>query len=259
MKKSKAPEKNKLITSFFSSTAKTTTEFPEPKEINNIEAFYIEQLKGCNKNTCEVKKSDLQKQLNAAKAKLAQIEKAQAAAMTICTEKDEEISILQRQTQPNNTVVMSNVPVIVSYDAASSSAREEVTPDKPFTKFADSFNGHQLSSIQSIGISCSQDSTFILEVIRSLYAENIEKLHRVTVTGRSKDESKEPISPKKKEVLSSMFIERLKDQPQSDVRMRNLNKLAGRAIVNITKVMKKKNSHDEAMSKINETFKNNEK
>lgn len=240
------PKNNSLITGFFPKEANNSIQVPKEKQKSHIDQFYAVQQKECQEKTCADKKVELQKQLIASKSKLVQTEKAYAVAMEICTEKDAEILALQCKIDSINTVA--------TVDTDDSSLNEV-----PFSKFATDFEEEHLNAIRSVGISVREDSTFVLQVIRSLYANNLQKLQSVSITGRSKDKSKEQISPKKMNILSSMYKERLSKLPEREIRLHNLNQLIARGIINITKAIKKKNCREEMMSKINETFKENEK
>lgn len=241
------PRKNKLITAFYSTGASASSVSTE-REKNHIEKFYSLNLNSCQEKGCVDLKAELSKQLAASKLKLAQIEKAQALLKIVCAEKDEEIKNLQQS--------------LIAALPATEKIVETVTlpaTEKPFDRFVDEVGVGRLDMIRSIGATISDDSTFVLEIMRTLYADDINELDNITVTGRSKTNSKTKMCERKMGIVSSMFIERLASQPLRNVRLKSLNQLISRAIVNIIKGIKNKNCDNKLMSKINETFKENEK
>lgn len=252
-KNSKPPPNNKLITNFFTNCPPSEIRAQKEKKTNPIVEFYDVCLEsgydqGCQLKACADKKEELRKQFIADKARLEQIKRAQATANIICAEKDDEISILQSQVEsaPSNC-------------AQSSSLLQA----KPFTEFAEDFTEQQIHQIRSVGNTKTDDSTFVLEITRALYANNIDKLQSVTVTGRSKDKSKQPVSPEKMRIFRSMFSERFhrmnEKKTEIDSRKTTLNNLINRAISNINKPNKSKSNQEQIISKINLHYANNSK
>lgn len=74
--------------------------------------------------------------------------------------------------------------------------------------------------------------------MKHLYRDDLERLKRITYSGRTKDETKTKMSPKKVEALKGLFNERLKNKSNSDERMNNFGKLVKTAIENISKTSK---------------------
>lgn len=124
-----------------------------------------------------------------------------------------------------------------------------------------------MGSIRSIGTAKSEDSKFVLDITRILYADEKEKLKSVSVTGRSKCGTKQCISPKKMSILKSMFAERINkiqknqesEKEEGIVRMKTLNQLINRAICNLNTVTKNKSSNVELMAKINSMHESSDK
>lgn len=260
--KSSKPKNNTLITSFYSKGAhnpKFATKTPVQKIKNHIDQFYDLQLDACRNKDCANNISELREQLIAIKAKHAQIEKAQAVAREICDDKDKEIANLQRKVDAMSAVAKPNSTEMSSESVSNALIGNSSPNDLPFIQFANNFKESHLKTIRSIGESISEDSTFILQILRGLYADNLEQVKHISVTGRSGNNTKEKIAPEKMSILSSMFAERLSGLPQSKNRNGNLNQLTARALVNITNAMRSQNNNKETISKINEQFKDGDK
>lgn len=90
--------------------------------------------------------------------------------------------------------------------------------------------------LNSIQLSKSKDSFFILTAVKDLYREDLLKLKQKTFSGRKNvtaNTSKEPISPAKKNVLKELFQQRMSKIPGSENRMNCLAKHVKQAIETI--------------------------
>lgn len=83
----------------------------------------------------------------------------------------------------------------------------KLTDEIVFSRFANTFNQEELSSLRSIPSSSSRDSSFILQALRILYKEDLSVLHTRTASSILAD--KKPITPQKKEIIQAIFYERL--------------------------------------------------
>lgn len=105
-----------------------------------------------------------------------------------------------------------------------------------FSKFKEKISESCFSSLQIIGNSVPEDSTFICCVINDLY--DITTLKNLTLSGRSKTGGKVEISHEKRDILEEIFSQRLDYMPRQEVnefRRNNLNKLIRNAIDNANK------------------------
>lgn len=82
-----------------------------------------------------------------------------------------------------------------------------------FASYGSHFNENSLAILRGITFEKSSDATFIRKCLVSLYERNLSTLKSKSVTGRSKDRSKEPISPEKMMVLENIFNERIEAIP----------------------------------------------
>lgn len=125
------------------------------------------------------------------------------------------------------------------------------------TEFESEFTQDQLSVLRSIGENSPEDSKFILKCVRFLYADNLDVLKFRSVTGRSNGSvKKEPMSEKKKQLLSEMYSERLNsldlDNNIKKERFKQLNKHIKDAIVHAGRADDKKQRQQDLMKSIND-------
>lgn len=100
-----------------------------------------------------------------------------------------------------------------------------------YVQFNDKLTYETIEMLKSLNDLPRQDSTFIFIAVKDLYHNNLHRLVEKTYSGRKK----EPMTPEKKNVLSALFAERLKDLPNSAERMKNFGKCVKAAIDNINK------------------------
>lgn len=110
-----------------------------------------------------------------------------------------------------------------------------------FCEFSNVFASEQLAELRSIGISEREDSTFILSLMRMIYADELTKLKVKSVSGRTtkKDQPKQKFTPEKEKIIRKMYAERLIDVKDNN-RANKLNKLIKNALRNIVKSIEAK-------------------
>lgn len=243
-KKQVVSTESNLMSTENSSTANRT--YPKPSSVfyNNCLLENV-QDENCINALCADDKTDLKVKILEAKKTIDQILKAQQFAAEIIKEKEEKILLLQKQIGINEYVQPSS---------SSSSSWQEVTANVAakitssnsllFEDFVQSFTEEQLAIIRSIEKSFSADSTFILTVTRSLYANNLNDLQNITVKGR-KNCTKKEIDAQTLKTITDIFSERIDsitdiDEVAKMDRKKRLNTLLNRAITNINNVNKKK-------------------
>lgn len=242
------PPKNTLITSFFQKGEIQADK--EDIKTKNTDTFYEDCIDKCNHScvneTCVKKKENLCQRLETVKLKFEQLKKANAAAKSVCEEKDGEIANLQcRLNMFHRQIATEDVSSVqTDYAGAQSIDLQNVS----FARFNAQFSEEQLKRFRSIGNKNADDSSFVLDVTRCLYADEMEKLKSRTVVKKSKDGAKRPMTPEKLDLLRSMFTERInsiqKNQEnqiesekgkveESAGRLKTLNQLINRAIGNL--------------------------
>lgn len=82
--------------------------------------------------------------------------------------------------------------------------------NKTFSTFENVLTNNELAVLRSIGSSKKDDSSFVLNSIRFLYKNDIDKMSCLSLTGRSRGpEAKQKMSPNKYDTVNKMFLERL--------------------------------------------------
>lgn len=111
-----------------------------------------------------------------------------------------------------------------------------------FEKFNGMLAENQLSALRSIDKSTKGDSNFVLNCVRYVYSDDLSKLAHKSVSGQSKSEPKEPITPQKLSDMKTMYIESINDLKIEEVdkqqRGKKFNSYVHRAIVNINNAKK---------------------
>lgn len=239
-----------VITNFFqvaetnerSSTAEvnqSNTKQTDPKPTADFYANYllenIEDEK-CTGFRCDADKNELKRKIEKTKQEIEQILKAQKFAAEIIKEKDNKIKLLQEQIEKHNAAKNQSDSQIATNIAAMNKP--------PFEDFVQWFTEEQMESIRKVQNSFSEDSTFVLRVTRSLYAENLNDVRNITVKGQGKDSSKKKIDGEKLKIMTEMFSERIDgiadiEEASKDDRKHRLNTLLNRAITNISNSRKR--------------------
>lgn len=115
------------------------------------------------------------------------------------------------------------------------------------------FEFSDLKIIRSVRKGPENDSNFVLNIARALYRDDFSKLKNRTATGRSKDSSKEAVTPLKKDIIESMFKKRIEDEGNQnlEIRLKSVNKHLRSAIFNIIKAESKNNDAPQSPSASN--------
>lgn len=110
-----------------------------------------------------------------------------------------------------------------------------------FNSYQHIFDSSELTTLRSIPFVSSRDSSFILQVLRLLYKNDLSALNSRTASSKAGD--KNPISPEKKAVMSGLYLERLNCLKLSDsdlkTRKSKLNEYTMTGIFNIRKSLKR--------------------
>lgn len=101
-----------------------------------------------------------------------------------------------------------------------------------YVEFENNFSPDAMETIRSCGDEEAMDSKFILTAVRDLYDGRLGDLQTKNVSGRSKDITKQPVTPEKMNILRGMFKERMTYSKKSDER-KTLNRIIKTAIQTI--------------------------
>lgn len=133
-------------------------------------------------------------------------------------------------------------------EKAQKDGKNEATIDNNvlFKNFEHSFNERELAQLRSIPNVKSRDSSFILQVLRFIYKNDLSILNLRTAS--SNVTNKKPITPQKKNIIENIFWERLDSLKlnviECDLRKAKLNEFIINGISNIRKSLKR-DSHAE--------------
>lgn len=181
-----------------------------------------------SEKNCHSKKQQLQKQLEVLIQKEGQIQKATSSCLGMCEKKNRKIQILQSQIEQQNKN-KKNVSHVDVHKILFDSYKGDLTEI-------------QLSTLRSLDKNARGDSTFVKNCMSYFYSKDLTKLQHKSLTGRSKTNHKEPVTPQKLNQIKSLYIERLNDiqLPDADriIRERKFNRHINFAIANINAVLK---------------------
>lgn len=177
---------------------------PVQSDKSIINSFYDscldENLKSCSSVNCANEKQQLVHALAGQKSKLIRIQNSVAQCLKQCAKKEQKILILEQQIEKTKNVGIEQAV----------SVRNENATTVMYSTFSKQFGSKDLSKMRSIGVSESEDSTFVLAGIRSLYKNEMNKVATITVNGRSRrNEAKQKMTPEKLKSIQDIFNERL--------------------------------------------------
>lgn len=206
-----------------------------------------QEKKECPNELCVKLNSDINQKREQVREKIYNIEEAIRMVSMVLSEKNEEIERLKKQVAGNiatnsNRASRSRTPPKIT---PQTNPPEEKKITKSFAAFTENFTEDELAELRSTGDTISKDSTFIFKCMKYLYKQNVIALKDKSVTGKStKGNSKEPVTPKKYEILSQMLTERIhsivvKDSKECQSRIKALNSHIKNAINNINRSTQK--------------------
>lgn len=222
---------NSKITNYFVTTKKSEpakVERPIEKPPVVAQQFY-EKFAKC-KGHCE--KEELKTKIEEAKEKLAKIEGAIKSCRLVLMEKNMEIDNLDK-----NSATQEDPSAII------------------FDTFSNCFTAEQLKTLRSINSNSPGDSTFILNVVKFLYSDDLGRVKSKSACGRkNKGQSKEKMTPSKKKTLERIFGERLHKldvtpMEKSD-RKKSVNRLIKDAFASICKSLESKHTQNETCRRL---------
>lgn len=104
-----------------------------------------------------------------------------------------------------------------------------------YADFAKYFSSNWMNTLRSFDRTENEDSKFILSAVRGLYENSLEVLKSKNISGRSKDNSKQPVTPEKIGILRDLLKERVANDQDSAEREKKLNNLIKTSIETINK------------------------
>lgn len=167
------------ITSYFQ--VKKTIEFvnvPVFNDESQSESFYkncLHEKIECSPN-CEQRKIELKKRLKDEQDKLSSLQKALSSCQFIINLKNEKIDAIMKQNGPEETSAAAHTPLQLTKSPKSPPHLTKSPTPAPIEIFKGherDFTGIQLAQLRSFGKELRYDSSFILHVMRYLYADDI--------------------------------------------------------------------------------------
>lgn len=128
----------------------------------------------------------------------------------------DEISSCEAERRELKAIYFDLLNENMKKDVQIEEMEKKIRP-KIYNEFAVKFPIESMEKLRSIGLEQEQDSLFMHAVVRGLYEGNINVLSSKTTTGRSKDKTKEPISPKK-DIMTKIFNERIETTANAEER-----------------------------------------
>lgn len=241
---------------------------PSIQPVETVESdtskFYkncLEEKEDCNNESCIGKKNEINVKREEIRQKIQKTEEAIRVCSMILSEKDKEIELLRKQENRNNMGLMSSttaMPEIAPQPTLNTDGDEEEKEATMFSAFSTDFSEEDLAMLRSIGGDRREDSTFVASSMKCLYKNDLSVLEQKTLTGRSTrpDRLVYPVTPKKVEILSNIFNERMNsithDEIEKTTRNKYLNKYIKDAITNINKTAKTKETEKNACKQLQE-------
>lgn len=254
-----------LISHFFKQRKQTYEEILVPVDDGCVQKdFYdtclFEQANNCNKFNCFGVKQRLRIQLSERHSKIQEYKKALSVVNRIRDKKRDQLEKMKTQLMdlqsndarkrpvegPAKAVKSHTENLKVNAEPAQSTkvvstlgkTAAEVANEMLFSQFNHHFAVKELADLRSIGATQTEDSTFVLNAIDSLYSTNPERIAKISVSGLNRGpNAKEKMSPKKYTIMQDLFEERLKSLGLScdskNLRKKKLNSHIKNAFSNI--------------------------
>lgn len=169
-----------------------------------IAADILFESDGCSKISCSNEICALQTEINEIESKIKEFRSMYYDMLVENVNKDLEIESLEKKNGSN----------------------------RKYLGFEENFSPESLENLRLFDIGKKDDSKFILAAVRGLYSDDLKVLKKKTISGRSKSQPKEKISPKKMEILKQLFKSRVGDDVAREM---DLGKFVKSAIVSINK------------------------
>lgn len=240
-KKSSSSSVQKNLSFFFPSKKNTEVLPPSSNEYfkeklleesHNSERIDREQnlVKNCDN---EDKISELSTKLDAANKEISSVKKI------VAKQRDDIKSLKHLVNAANRLCVLKDLKIEQLLKEKGISMHNTTGP--LFEKFKDKVDLSVLNQLRRIQKGQKYDSTFVLTLMRHLYASDLNVLLTKTAVGSGK--SKIAVSPAKTSIIHQMFRERIvseeDDQIQIELRVNRISSLINDAIFNIVRPLKR--------------------
>lgn len=220
-------------------TKKKTTDLP-----SNCANFLKERLEDCSKKSKrsaeressnpsgdELSKKELQKQLNEANETIKNLNE-------IISKQKSDIKLLKHSLNSSNRLCVQKDLKIERLKNDTNSQTNKPKNSVLFHKFEESISSVVLRELKSVPNGQTNDSTFVLKLMRHLYANDLQVLLNKSSCGKNKV----PITPKKKSLIEEILKERVvadeKDENRIVLRAGRVGTLINDAIKNIVRQLK---------------------
>lgn len=130
-----------------------------------------------------------------------------------------------------HNMLVENIKKDVEIDDLEVKVREQSS----YADFKNKLSDESMKTLRSFGIAEGNDSKFVLAAVKGLYEGRLEVVKERNLSGRSKTQKKNPVTPEKMKILQDLFTERIKNTTGSAERGQNLNALIKSAIDTINK------------------------
>lgn len=222
--------KNQIaITDFYKSCKKNGSILPVVEEKSVTDQFYSvclsEKMTNCNNCTKEL--NELKDKCDEQEKKLQEINRAIEICSGVIGKKEKKIDDL-----------LSEIKMREKFNEPVACSSESIRVNKNFCMFENVLTLDELAKLRSIGPTKTDDSSFILNSVRFLYKNDVEKISSLSVTGFSRGPvPKEKICTETYNTIKNLFIERLTsfqlESKEFTERSKNINKLLKNAFINI--------------------------
>lgn len=221
------PTKQSTLTDYYAKNKNSHSQKENNiKKIND--KFYedcFRKMEKCTNSNCQREEIELRKQLKEIKEKIEKVEEAIASCRSVIDEKNILIESIRKKSEiPNETLKLTKI--------------FEQFLNQPFSR-------DQIDRLYTFQSNSRSDSSFVLFVLKCLYADNLSAVEKKSSCGKSgkKGEKKEMMTPTKKKTLVDVYGARLRSYAKPEEftsREKKLNKLIKDGFANITKSIKVK-------------------
>lgn len=143
----------------------------------------------------------------------------------LCTTYKEKLKVNEIQLKHAKSLLKESVKLNFEKDLKIKKLQEEVKEtanrQELFKDFEKQIHPKDMEFLRSIKPGPKADSSAVLSMMRILYRSNLSILKNKSVSGKSfKGQAKEPLTPKKKQLIQAMMTERIQSEKTSNTEER---------------------------------------